>query len=155
MKIVINSCFGGFSLSPLATKRLAKLNGRKCYFFVMSKDKLEPVKLEEADKAFVWYAYDIPNPNKVLLSAENWHEMSFEERKAANDAADAADKHNINSRTIDRNDPKLIQVIEELGVKANGKYAKLTIVEIPDDVEWTIEEYNGNEHVAEVHRVWR
>jgi len=31
----------------------------------------------------------------------------------------------------------------------------LAIVEIPDDVEYTIEEYDGNEHVAEAHRTWR
>jgi len=33
MKIVINKCYGGFGLSPLAIKELAKLNKKKCYFF--------------------------------------------------------------------------------------------------------------------------
>jgi hypothetical protein len=28
-------------------------------------------------------------------------------------------------------------------------------VDIPDDVKWEIEEYDGNEWVAEVHRTWR
>jgi hypothetical protein len=27
-------------------------------------------------------------------------------------------------------------------------------VDIPDDVNWYIEEYDGNEHVAERHRTW-
>jgi hypothetical protein len=31
----------------------------------------------------------------------------------------------------------------------------LEIVEIPDDVEYTIEEYDGLEHIAEKHRTWR
>lgn len=53
-----------------------------------------------------------------------------------------------------RANPLLIQVIEELGDKASGSYSKLSIVEIPDDVEFTIEEYDGFEHVAEVHRTW-
>lgn len=55
---------------------------------------------------------------------------------------------------IPRNDPALIQVIEEMGARANGSYAELKIVEIPDDVKWTISEYDGNEHIAEVHRTW-
>lgn len=55
---------------------------------------------------------------------------------------------------IGRSDPNLVKVIEELGDKANGRYAKLKIVEIPGDVEWTIEEYDGMEFIHEVHRVW-
>mgnify|MGYP000846139220 FL=1 len=54
-----------------------------------------------------------------------------------------------------RNDLKLIECIETLGSdKASGKYAKLNIVEIPDDVEFEIEEYDGFEWVAEKHRTW-
>lgn len=57
---------------------------------------------------------------------------------------------------IERNDPILIQVIEELGSKkASDTYAELEIVEIPDGVDYQIEEYDGNEHVAESHRTWR
>lgn len=54
-----------------------------------------------------------------------------------------------------RSDPRLIQAIEELGAeKASGRFAALKIVEIPDDVEWTIEEYDGVEWVAKKHRTW-
>lgn len=31
---------------------------------------------------------------------------------------------------------------------------KLAIVEIPDDVKWHVDEYDGNEHIAEDHRTW-
>ena len=56
---------------------------------------------------------------------------------------------------IERNDPTLIEVVEELGVeKASGDLAALHIVEIPDDVQWGIEEYDGQEWVAEKHRSW-
>jgi hypothetical protein len=44
--------------------------------------------------------------------------------------------------------------VEELGEAANGSYARLKVVEIPDDVEWTIKEYDGDEWIAEKHRTW-
>ena len=56
---------------------------------------------------------------------------------------------------IRRKDPNLIAVVEKLGHRANGPHAELKIVEVPDDVKWTIKEYDGLEHVAETHRTWR
>lgn len=53
-----------------------------------------------------------------------------------------------------RDDPKLIECIEALGNTANGRWSRLGIVEIPDDVEWQIDEYDGVERVAEKHRTW-
>lgn len=55
---------------------------------------------------------------------------------------------------IERNDPELIRVVEELKEKANGQFSHLKIVKIPEGVHWYIEEYDGLEHVAEVHRTW-
>lgn len=60
----------------------------------------------------------------------------------------------LSDYSIARDDPILVQVVEELEDKANGYYAGLEIVEIPDDVEWHIEEYDGREWVAENHRTW-
>lgn len=53
-----------------------------------------------------------------------------------------------------RHDPLLVQVVEELGDAANGWAAKLEVIDIPDGVEYTIEEYDGLEHIAEEHRTW-
>jgi hypothetical protein len=55
---------------------------------------------------------------------------------------------------IERNDPILVRVVEELGEEANNRFAELKVVEIPDDVKWEINEYEGVEHVAEKHRTW-
>lgn len=57
-------------------------------------------------------------------------------------------------RDIERNNPLLIQTVEHLGKEANGVCAELKIIEIPDGVEWYIEEYDGMEWVAEKHRTW-
>ncbi len=53
-----------------------------------------------------------------------------------------------------RTDPKLIECVETLGYKADGRFANLKVVEIPDDVEWEINYYDGIESIHEVHRVW-
>ena len=135
MKIVINKCYGGFGLSAKATKRMAELEGRECYFFKRKYpgNKRLPLSVEEADKnGGLVESWDIPNPTSKT-----------------------DDKHFIYySRSIDRTDPKLIQVVEELGEKANGQHAKLKIIEIPDGVDYEIDEYDGVESVNERHKSW-
>lgn len=56
---------------------------------------------------------------------------------------------------IERNDPILVRVVEELGKEANGKGSILKIVGIPDDVDFEINGQDGNEWVAEKQRTWR
>jgi len=65
------------------------------------------------------------------------------------------DNIDFNSHDIDRDDPALINVIRQLGSKANGEHAKLKVVEVPPDVDWFIDEYDGKEWVAEKHRTWQ
>jgi hypothetical protein len=55
---------------------------------------------------------------------------------------------------IVRNDPILVEIVEQLGEAAYGDFAKLKVVDIPDDVQWTVGEYNGAEWIAEKHRTW-
>ena len=54
----------------------------------------------------------------------------------------------------DRTNPKLIECVEKLGNDASGSYSRLQIIEIPDNVEWDIEDNDGYEWVAEKHRTW-
>jgi hypothetical protein len=57
----------------------------------------------------------------------------------------------IDNRTA----PELVHVVESLGSEASsGRHALLRVVEIPDGVQWTIEDHAGIEHVAEAHRTW-
>jgi hypothetical protein len=65
------------------------------------------------------------------------------------------DEHYLSYYDIARNDAHLVQVVEEMGRKANGPHSSLKVIEIPDDVDWMIQEYDGSEHIAEVHRTWR
>ncbi len=56
--------------------------------------------------------------------------------------------------SISRDDPDLIAVIESLGSQASGKFSKIRIITIPDDVSWEVNDYDGHEWIAEKHRIW-
>ena len=153
MKVVINKCFGGFGLSPLAIKRLAELKGKPCYFFnrVLGLEiDSAPVEIQEV-KGLLWSAYTVPNPESVAGSQKDFHSMTLEQRKESNDKWVSISLGDISD---DRSDPDLVKVVEELGVKANGQCAELKVVEIPDGIEWEVEEYDGMERIAQKHETW-
>jgi hypothetical protein len=114
-KIVINICWGGFSLSDISIRRYAEIKGIK----------LVEVLSEYRDIHFYI--------NEVDDQEENY----------------------FSHYDLERDDPVLVQVVEEMGVDANGSYASLKIVEIPDDVKWYISNYDGYEAVHEIHRIWQ
>lgn len=164
MKVVVNRCFGGFSISPKAIKRMAELNGKECYFFKgYSIGELEPITFEEAQKNnFSISAFTVPDPNQYLLTFTNksglpefktipWEKMTKKQREEQNTRyAEII----IENRPENRADPLLVQVVEELGEEADGACASLRIVEIPDDVKWFIDDYDGQETIREEHRSW-
>jgi hypothetical protein len=58
------------------------------------------------------------------------------------------------SSSVPRDDKTLVEVVERLGGAADGDYASLAIIEIPADIDWCIQEYDGLEWIAETHRTW-
>jgi len=150
MKIVKNSCFGGFGLSPLAVKRLAELQGKECYFFLvdLKTDEWKEISEEEAASSLLWNAFSVKKPESFLP----------EEKRDADGSCktynEAFEKIELTASPEDRTNPLLVQVVEELGVKASGISAKLKVVEIPDDIEWEIDDYDGMETIREKHRSW-
>lgn len=50
-------------------------------------------------------------------------------------------------RDIDREDPVLVEVVEQLGEGANGRCASLEIVVVPEGTAYEISEYDGYERV--------
>lgn len=135
MKIVINKCYGGYGLSPKALKELAKRKGKKCYFFKWEYNSKEYIPWKESDKySLIIFAFDDPNPKP---NDNGWFQL-----------------HSIMSDTYQRTDKDLIAVVEKLGKEANGDYSELEVVEIPDGIDYEIEEYDGQEWVAEKHRRW-
>lgn len=142
-KIVINKRHGGFGLSEAGIKRYLELKGISAWF--------EPSgRFSKLMGDTVW----LVAPEKrmdINPSAEDWHNMTQAQRQQHNKLYQ---QQVFQDRDIERDDPDLVKVVEELGGAASGRFAELKVVEIPADVEWTIEEYDGAEWIAEKHRTW-
>ena len=82
----------------------------------------------------------------VINNRYGGFELSKEALALFNERSGAVVTYDFN---IKRNDPILVEIVEQLGEAADGDYAKLKVVDIPDDVPWTIEEYDGAEWIAE------
>lgn len=54
----------------------------------------------------------------------------------------------------DRDDPVLVEVVEELGDEANGCCAELKVVDIPDDMDYVVDEYDGIETLRPKTLTW-
>jgi len=140
-KIVINACHGGFGLSHEAVLAYLEQSGQQVWAEVNEKyGRLIP---------FTYHL--VPPENRVEGTPDNWHDMTLDQRQAHNAAYSETVFHDSD---LARDDPCLVQVVEQLGNRANGRHADLKIVDVPDDVNWYIEEYDGREWVAERHRTW-
>jgi hypothetical protein len=149
MKVVINACFGGFSLSPEATLKLYErgVTGIAThideYWPPESRRRESGSRLGYENNLAEWRLYrDFPESRK----GRNMFLTVFS----------PDEKYVLNAgRDVKRDHPELVRIVEEMGEAANGGCAALRVVEIPDGVDYVIEEYDGNEHIAETHRTWR
>ncbi len=148
-KVIINGCHGGYGLSALAMKRIAELQGKDCIFVDMVHER-KTLSLEEAMKSSWWTAF-YNDPSALQEEMHNFYNSTMEKRREMNKRYEDI---MVTCFDDDRSNDLLVQVVEELGTKANGSHADLRIVEIPADVEWEISEYDGWETVEEKHRSW-
>ena len=129
-KVVYNACYGGFGLSKEACQRYWDIIGQQVWI------EQNP-EFISSDMFDVW----LVSPEERLEKRE-WSSMSLTERMAYNKAYS---KQTWYHRDVCRHDPVLVQVVEELGDKSNGEYAKLRIEEVYGS--YRIDEYDGNESV--------
>lgn len=139
MKVVINRCYGGFSLSNAAYEKLIEW-GVPVRAYVEQRRGDDGLYMPEPlNDGEVIFDRRLSDPSEMSSAISRLRETPY------------WDTWTDEKRTH----PLIVRVVEELGKKANGRYAELAVVEIPDGVEYTIEEYDGIEHIAEVHRTWR
>lgn len=60
----------------------------------------------------------------------------------------------FNESRIERDDPALVNTVEALGERVNSDHSDLKVVVVPAGINWTIQDYDGREWVAEIHRTW-
>lgn len=129
MKVILNKCYGGFDVSYLGYKRYAEKIGIKEIFAYKFKGK-EYVKVNGvANEIFI--VYFIKDLGESFSSYELDNYSSFK-------------------LVLDENrrqDPILIEVVEELGDEASGLLGNLKVVEVPDELDnnYVIDEYDGFE----------
>ena len=138
MEIVVNRCFGGFGLSYAGVMEYAKKKGMTLYAYIA----------KSAGKGWEYERYMGEHEKDNRILCVHYHTGCYD--KIDNLPGDGY----FSDRDIERNDPALVAVVREMGDEASSVFAKLEIVDIPDDVDWEIDEYDGIETVHEKHRSW-
>ncbi|MBP1999734.1 3-deoxy-D-manno-octulosonic acid (KDO) 8-phosphate synthase [Paenibacillus shirakamiensis] len=127
MKVAVNKCFGGFGLSHEAMLKLIQRGWRVTVYN---------------------HEMEIADPDADLVDITS---IPGEFCRQGDSPYNFTTKRDINTL---RTDPDIIAVIEELCEKASVNHSNVQIVEVPHDVVWIIQDYDGFEHIAEVHRTW-
>lgn len=140
-KIVYNGCFGGFGLSRKAVERYAEIKGVKLY--PEHNEKYAPLDFT------TWWVVP-PEGRTGILNDDEWYSASMEDRIKSNGLRKSL---TLEPNNLDRHDPILARVVEELGDDANGFCAKLRVEEIPDGTPYRITEHDGNESVETAHSI--
>jgi hypothetical protein len=144
MKVVINSCFGGFGLSIKALLWIYE-SGYRGEEFVVPADKYYGQDTE-AGNISGRYVEDLKEFKKLIGDGkkDSMFLTVFTEDG----------KNVLSYRDLDRDNPVLVKCVETLGEDASGECSSLKVVEIPDGIEWEIDEYDGRESISESHRSW-
>lgn len=144
MKIVINACFGGFGISDAGYTKLIEWGVPVKAYTEQVRDAATGLyKPEPANEGQIIFDRDLTPPDETT-----------ELGRLAKSCRASMGRYWETWLEKDRTNQMLIRLVEEMGDAANGQCAKLRVVEIPDDVKWEIDEYDGYEKVAEQHRTW-
>jgi hypothetical protein len=137
-KVILNKCFGGFDVSREAYELYAKKKGLELYIYTSN--------LDYESKEWIY----------KKANEENWNKTYFTKDMGDNVKISNEDyeKYTLYLRDEHREDPILIEVVEELGDKASGRFGDLKIVEIPDDLDYEIDEYDGIETLHQKVQEW-
>lgn len=135
-KVILNKCFGGFGLSKEAYELYAKKKGISVFHYTQENLKKEIYTYATDDNRTFDFYFTKDFGDNVYISDEDFKEYFL----------------NLDEKF--REDKTLIEVVEELGEKANAFYSNLKIVEIPDDLDYVIDNYDGIETLRQKVQEW-
>ena len=136
-KVILNKCFGGFDVSKEAYMLYAKKKGLTLYLYESKFINRKFIYKKVNDDNSIFRHYFIKDMgDNVEISNEDY------------------EKYCLYLKDEHREDPILIEVVEELGEKASGRFGYLKVVEIPDDLEYVIDEYDGIETLHQKVEEW-
>ena len=153
MKVILNKCYGGFGISPMAYKLYAEKKGIELYPYIedvsnyLSKGETIYNKTDWTDERL----------NRTLIThyfTKDLGESIVENENNKSEIYELYRNYNLYINSKYRTDPVLIEVVEELGGKADGRYADLQIVEIPDGMIYDIDDYDGIETLHAPVQTW-
>lgn len=146
MKVVINKCYGGFGISLEGCRWMAERGHELA--------KKDVADYEEELRRFEHYKkHGILPDGSGDEGLRRFRTGIFDINIKYGKLPDFHCSHEY-----ERHDPLLVACVEALGGEhrkgASGEYSELAVVEIPDGVEYQIEEYDGKEWIAERHQTW-
>lgn len=137
MKVILNKCYGGFSVSQEAYELYAKKKGIELFAYKLDFKNGKPIyrKTDMGSSIFT-----------ITFTKDFGDCIEFSNNNSEKCCLSLRDNH--------REDPVLIEVVEELGERANSPFAKLVVVDIPDGMEYEIDDYDGFETLHQKVETW-
>lgn len=137
MKVILNKWFGGFGVSQEAYELYAKKKGIELFAYKLDFKNDKPIyKKTDMGSSIFTITFTKDFGDHIDLSNDNFSEYC------------------LNLDESHREDPVLIEVVEELGERANSPFSKLVVVDIPDGMEYEIDDYDGVETLHEKVKKW-
>lgn len=135
-KVILNKSYGGFGISRMGYELYAKKKNLDLYMYE-TEFKGEHCFYKKTDNDALFTQYFTKDfGDNVDISEEDYKNYNLYLDKGY------------------REDPILIEVIEELKEKANSNFSDLKIVEIPDDLDYVIDDYDGLETLHQRVQEW-
>ena len=133
VEVVINKRIGGFGISSEAVEYIRKIG---------------------FSSEVRYYLKERCEENNRIVALTEAGGRSWRTAEKCDDPFDLSDDELSSIYEGFRSAPELIKTVKKLGKGVNKEFADLKVVEVPNDVKWHIENYDGDEKVVENRRSW-
>lgn len=136
-KVILNKCYGGFQVSPEGYRLYAKKKGLQIYAYSLCLNNYKNYDYtEKPNLGTYWFTKSFGTGKNIEISDSDYENYILY----------LCESH--------REDKILVEIVEELGDKVNTFASKLVVVEIPDDLDYVIDEYDGVETLHQKVQEW-